>query len=75
MCINQDDLDERSSQVSIMCDIYKNATKCQIWLGTVEELEHFPDESPVSVPSWTYLWNQFIDTQEKTYVDEIHENA
>lgn len=55
VCINQTDLDERSSQVTIMCDIYKDARNCQIWLGTVEEIKTFLDENLVSELFWSYL--------------------
>ena len=48
VCINQNDLDERSSQVSIMSKIYKYAKNCQIWLGTIEELKFWPEERIVS---------------------------
>ncbi len=48
VCINQNDLNERSSQVTFMGDIYKSAKGCQIWLGTVEEIKNLPDESIVS---------------------------
>ena len=33
LCINQDDLVERSAQVSIMGSIYSNTSKVLIWLG------------------------------------------
>ncbi|PSN63435.1 HET-domain-containing protein [Corynespora cassiicola Philippines] len=33
ICINQADLDERASQVSLMRRIYKRATLVQVWLG------------------------------------------
>lgn len=33
ICINQDDLAERASQVSIMKDVYSLASKVFIWLG------------------------------------------
>jgi len=33
MCINQDDLAERSSQVELMGDIYSRANKVIVWLG------------------------------------------
>ncbi len=33
ICINQEDLEERSSQVLLMQQIYKNATNVLIWLG------------------------------------------
>jgi hypothetical protein len=33
-CINQEDLEERSQQVSIMSMIYAKATRSHVWLGT-----------------------------------------
>lgn len=33
VCINQDDLDERGMQVSIMRDIYRSAIRTVVWLG------------------------------------------
>ncbi|KAL0932431.1 ankyrin and het domain protein [Colletotrichum truncatum] len=33
ICINQDDLTERSTQVSIMDDVYTNAHRTVVWLG------------------------------------------
>ena len=33
ICINQDDDDERSAQVSMMADIYSKATSVCVWLG------------------------------------------
>ena len=41
VCINQQDLAERSQQVSIMQDIYKSACRTLIWLGKPDE--HTPD--------------------------------
>ena len=55
VCINQNDLEERSSQVSMMCDIYKDAQQCQIWLSTAEDINNFPDAGPVSIPSCSLL--------------------
>ncbi|KAI0842610.1 HET-domain-containing protein [Hypoxylon sp. FL0890] len=37
ICINQDDLAERSEQVSIMADIYRSAKCVIVWLGTADE--------------------------------------
>ncbi|KAI0406752.1 HET-domain-containing protein [Xylaria palmicola] len=37
VCINQDDVDERSAQVALMAEIYSNATSTAIWLGDVED--------------------------------------
>ena len=38
ICINQSDLDERSFQVQIMGDIYRQARGVQIWLGKTEDM-------------------------------------
>jgi hypothetical protein len=48
LCINQDDIHERNSQVSMMGDIYRLADEVAVWLG-VEKAE-----------SWlTELWSCF----------------
>lgn len=36
ICINQDDLEERSQQVQLMRDIYQTASRVLIWLGDYE---------------------------------------
>ncbi|KAL8876952.1 MAG: hypothetical protein Q9198_004939 [Flavoplaca austrocitrina] len=38
ICINQADLDERSSQVCLMGDIYRRGARLHVWIGTVEEI-------------------------------------
>ena len=38
ICIDQKNVDERSSQVSMMGDIYREAKECHIWLCQVEEI-------------------------------------
>lgn len=38
LCINQDDLDERSQQVAIMGDIYRSSSLTRIWLGAENAL-------------------------------------
>ncbi|KAK5273866.1 hypothetical protein LTR99_000879 [Exophiala xenobiotica] len=42
VCINQNSVDERSQQVSLMRDIYSSCQECQAWLG--ESDEHRGDE-------------------------------
>lgn len=37
LCINQNDNEETSHQVSVMRDIYRNARKVEVWLGTSNE--------------------------------------
>lgn len=42
LCINQLDNDDRSHQVSLMRDIYRQCSRCIIWLGEIEaESERF----------------------------------
>lgn len=41
LCINQDDIDERSQQVSLMGDIYSLAERVIVWLGPAD------DETPL----------------------------
>jgi hypothetical protein len=38
ICINQADLDERSSQVALMADLYRQANRVIVWLGEGNEL-------------------------------------
>jgi hypothetical protein len=37
LCMNQADVEERSSQVSIMDQVYTNSERCLIWLGDANE--------------------------------------
>lgn len=37
VCINQDDLEEKMTQIKLMGDIYSLAEKTVIWLGTAED--------------------------------------
>jgi hypothetical protein len=37
LCINQDDVEERNSQVAIMKDIYRGAQEAVVWLGEEDE--------------------------------------
>ena len=37
LCINQDDVAERSSQVGFMGDVYRSAAECVAWLGSGAE--------------------------------------
>ncbi|KAL8965697.1 MAG: hypothetical protein Q9183_003729 [Haloplaca sp. 2 TL-2023] len=38
ICINQADIDERSSQVRFMGDIYRRGEGLHVWIGTVQEI-------------------------------------
>ncbi|KAK6603058.1 heterokaryon incompatibility protein [Botrytis cinerea] len=46
ICINQEDLDERSQQVPLMSTIYKNASRVIVWLG---------EELPRSQEAWDLM--------------------
>ena len=57
LCINQDDFDERASQVLLMADIYRRARAVVLWLGEeddetktafalADQLAHHPDCNP-----------------------------
>jgi hypothetical protein len=56
ICINQEDLDERSAQVGLMAEIYAGAEKVVVWLG--EEDEH----SKIALPLIHRLWNNVADS-------------
>lgn len=43
VCINQQDLAERSSQVLLMGRIYRQCEVCQIWLGDADDVPLAPD--------------------------------
>ncbi|KAL8865651.1 MAG: hypothetical protein Q9198_009221, partial [Flavoplaca austrocitrina] len=40
ICINQADIEERSSQVGFMGDIYRCGNRLHVWIGTVEEIRN-----------------------------------
>ena len=48
ICINQSDNNERSSQVALMRDVYKNAARVPIWLGDASALTDNTTRKPVS---------------------------
>lgn len=65
ICINQNDLDERKSQVSLMTRLYKQAKTVRVWLGEesndstramqiIREVAYFPS-SLADRKSWTYM--------------------
>lgn len=46
ICINQEDNDEKAAQVSIMGDIYKEATNVIVWIGAQDE---FTDDAMTTI--------------------------
>ena len=69
VCINQSDLDERSSQVGMMGDIYQEGKGLQIWLGEAEEIESEFGRSTTLCDSWQFepehaeFFTQFLQSQ------------
>ena len=68
ICINQLDLDERSSQVGMMGDIYQKGKELQIWLGEAEEIESEFGRSAPPSNSWhdendVKFFTQFLQSQ------------
>lgn len=39
LCINQNDMVEKTDQVALMRDIYQECAECQVWLGAIENLD------------------------------------
>lgn len=62
ICINQEDIDERTQQVALMTNIYQRARQVQIWLGpeaddsemVMEFFEEF-DEKPMKLVNQSLL--------------------
>jgi hypothetical protein len=42
ICINQDDLGEKSHQIPLMCDIYRTADSVFVWLGREDQYADYP---------------------------------
>ncbi|KAM7190131.1 Heterokaryon incompatibility protein (HET) domain containing protein [Naviculisporaceae sp. PSN 640] len=62
VCINQDDLAERMSQVALMANIYGGAREVLVWLG------HEDQNTEIAVNSMsqlTFTWEQFIPGLDK----------
>lgn len=66
VCINQLDLDERSSQVGIMGDVYQRGKHLQIWLCEAEVME---SEFRRSTPPSEY-WN--LENDVKLFTQFLH---
>ncbi|KAF2629715.1 HET-domain-containing protein [Macroventuria anomochaeta] len=55
ICINQDDVHERSVQVRRMADIYKTASEVIVWLG--QRPDCILDETELSIPNSLVQWH------------------
>lgn len=66
ICINQNDVKERNSQVSMMEDIYTNANETFVWLGYADEqsdrvmqwLISYDDKHDFSISDLESLWSR-----------------
>lgn len=64
ICINQQDLDERSSQVTLMGDVYRKADEVIVWLG--DEGDPLNDFEPTTMVAHTFhkdlaAWQENFD--------------
>lgn len=61
ICINQEDLDEQSRQVLLMCDIYSKATEVLVWLGDAT-----PDDNTyTAIDSMNMIYRQIWSRREE----------
>ncbi|KAJ4264203.1 hypothetical protein NW762_005397 [Fusarium torreyae] len=51
-CINQADDQEKTQQVSMMCRIYSQCTRCLIWLGPLGEVNYHDGQAAMEALSW-----------------------
>lgn len=69
VCINQDDLAERSQQVAMMRDIYSSATRVTIWLGEEDE------DSDVAFDALDLIMGNEPWPQDKSVCADIRQHA
>lgn len=69
ICINQEDLRERSEQIKLMGDIYRNAKEVLIWLGD----ESGDTDSGMAVDLLEHLFTSCEDFCEDNVDEGIHE--
>ncbi|KAI0127063.1 heterokaryon incompatibility protein-domain-containing protein [Xylariales sp. AK1849] len=69
ICINQDDLQERSSQVQLMGAIYENCSQTIVWLGL--EDEHTQNAFNCA----EFLYAKMIETGFNPYLDLVHQGT
>jgi hypothetical protein len=69
ICINQEDLRERTDQVKLMGDIYRNAKEVLIWLGD----ENGTTDSEMAMDLLEHLWTSFGDFVEDDLDEGVQE--
>jgi hypothetical protein len=63
ICINQEDLEERSHQVQLMKQIYENATRTVVFLGEASELST-PTINFIKSLKIKWQWNSSVEMEE-----------
>jgi len=63
LCINQEDVAERSAQVSLMQDIYTDSQRVLIWLGEHESMSG----STSSIPNAKHEWGEINEDHLKIH--------
>lgn len=87
ICINQEDIPERSQQVQNMTEIYTKAKNVVVWIGllelTTQNLLHrlaHPDQSPEHLRKWTASGDRIpgdpsaLNEEEKRLLSELAQN-
>ncbi|XWX00550.1 hypothetical protein V2A60_008570 [Cordyceps javanica] len=69
VCINQDDVEERSQQVNLMNSVYRSAKRVLVWLGRDED-----GKAKDAVEMVQYLQQVFSDEQAHEKFREAHSN-
>jgi hypothetical protein len=75
ICINQDNLDERASQVSMMREIYRNASRVIVWLGDGTDATQRSIETVKAICHRYNSLNPISGTEisSKDDIDQLHE--
>ncbi|OQO13690.1 hypothetical protein B0A48_01919 [Cryoendolithus antarcticus] len=69
ICINQSDLDEKSTQVALMGDVYRDAIEVVAWLGT----QSVKAEDSLDIHQNAELWQLYFDMAALSLVPEALE--
>jgi Heterokaryon incompatibility protein (HET) len=69
ICINQEDLEERSQQVQLMKQIYENATRTVVFLGEASELSS-PTINFIRSLKMKRQWNSSAEMEEFQHASE-----
>lgn len=78
LCINQDDMQERSQQVKLMGDIFRNASRVLMWLGSEKSVKRrqkdkfsTPERAFSGVCAVVRTWLKYIHRSESKTLDSL----